>query len=305
LYAPGDDAGKQHMTKILEELKILPHDCWHLMPMLSNTQTQEHDLRSSNLTEKLKDALTRGRQHFHCAMTMTTKSNMREQQEQPQPQTEGPTVFLGMDAPDSINVDEIADAMISCGGGGSNCNSNSTRIPTSTSTFKSGFNSDLHSDSDSASALSAHICPCADGGYGMLCVSHNCPAASIFENVQWSCATTLESQVKALQDCGSIQPKNIRVGTTLMHDVDEPEDVHDLAERLCMRMRMRLSQTQTQTPLPQLQLFQQYTWNTLLECGIIEKQKRLLAVMKMLDNDTSTNTPPDQDRYHYCVCRPR
>jgi hypothetical protein len=112
-----------------------------------------------------------------------------------------------------------------------------------------------------------------------------------------------KSQVKALQDCDIAQEQqriSIRVGTTLVHGVDEPEDVYDFAERLCMRMRVNKEEdsnaSQTQTPT-----FPHCTWNTLLEC-VIEKRLTVQERVPEMQID-NTSTPPDQ--YHYCVCRPR
>lgn len=73
----------------------------------------------------------------------------------------------------------------------------------------------------------ARLCPAADGGYGMLSVPHSAPANAIFHNVRWSDPLTAISQLKALSD------NNITctIGR-LMHDIDEPEDVVGLVERL-------------------------------------------------------------------------
>lgn len=73
----------------------------------------------------------------------------------------------------------------------------------------------------------ARLCPAADGGYGMLSVPYAAPANAIFHNVRWSDPLTAISQLKALSD------NNIpcTIGR-LMHDIDEPEDVVGLVERL-------------------------------------------------------------------------
>jgi glycosyltransferase A (GT-A) superfamily protein (DUF2064 family) len=74
---------------------------------------------------------------------------------------------------------------------------------------------------------SAMMCPADDGGYGMLCVPESAWNLSIVEGVYWSHALTAISQMKALTD------KSIPVIVgQLMHDIDEPHDVHRLCERL-------------------------------------------------------------------------
>jgi glycosyltransferase A (GT-A) superfamily protein (DUF2064 family) len=73
----------------------------------------------------------------------------------------------------------------------------------------------------------ALLCPADDGGYGMLCVPPHAESSKIFSRIQWSHSLTAVSQIKALTD------QNIMVGIgTLMHDIDEPEDV----QRLCLRL---------------------------------------------------------------------
>lgn len=73
---------------------------------------------------------------------------------------------------------------------------------------------------------SAHMCPSVDGGYGMLSVPVSAPE-TIFDNILWSHPLTAISQVKALTDHGV----SVSIGR-LMHDIDEPEDVHALCDRL-------------------------------------------------------------------------
>eukprot|EP00980_Cylindrotheca_fusiformis_P020622 scaffold7691_cov97-Cylindrotheca_fusiformis.AAC.2 len=77
------------------------------------------------------------------------------------------------------------------------------------------------------SHTSALICPADDGGYGMLCVPSFACSRSVFQGVYWSHPLTAVSQMKALTD------KSIPVVVgQLMHDIDEPHDVHMLCERL-------------------------------------------------------------------------
>jgi hypothetical protein len=61
----------------------------------------------------------------------------------------------------------------------------------------------------------------------MLCVPASADADLIFKDVLWSQPLTAVSQIKALTDCNIV----VKLGR-LMHDVDEPEDVEQLCERL-------------------------------------------------------------------------
>lgn len=111
----------------------------------------------------------------------------------------GPVVFLGMDSP-QLPLEEMASAL---------------NVSTSASS------------EDGPAVEKALLCPCPDGGYGMLSVPANAPADKIFDGVQWSHPLTALSQLKALSDAGVA----IRMGR-LMYDMDEPDDVHDLCRRL-------------------------------------------------------------------------
>ena len=75
----------------------------------------------------------------------------------------------------------------------------------------------------------AYINPAQDGGYGMLCVPSEAPV-EIFSRVRWSSPLTAVSQMKALSDNGI----DTIVGS-LMSDIDESDDVLELAKRLCLR----------------------------------------------------------------------
>jgi len=79
-----------------------------------------------------------------------------------------------------------------------------------------------------ASPTTALLCPADDGGYGMLSVPWMADSSQTFGcGIGWSQSLTAISQVKALTDQGI----PVRIGT-LMHDIDEPEDVQRLCERL-------------------------------------------------------------------------
>ncbi len=89
----------------------------------------------------------------------------------------------------------------------------------------------VHGLQTSSKRNKAHMCPADDGGYGMLSVPRNAPSSRIFHGVRWSNKLTAVSQLKALSDCNV----DISIGK-MMNDVDEPDDVIRLAQRLiCSR----------------------------------------------------------------------
>ena len=73
----------------------------------------------------------------------------------------------------------------------------------------------------------ATLCPAGDGGYGMLCLPAIVPSTTVFSGVRWSHPLTALSQLKALTDLGI----PVRLGR-LMNDIDEPDDLQALANRL-------------------------------------------------------------------------
>jgi hypothetical protein len=119
------------------------------------------------------------------------------QQQQPQ----SSVVFLGMDSPE-LPLDEIIAAL-----------------------------SSTEHNSSNYHQQHAHLCPAADGGYGMLSVPAHAPAEAVFRGVKWSDPLTAVSQIKALTD---IEGVNVRLGQC-MHDIDETSDVKALCERLRLR----------------------------------------------------------------------
>lgn len=175
LYAPGTDDGREHMSQLLSKLynvSCASETPWILMPMLTS---KANDLTSSNLGDKLKDALQR----------------VRSQKKQNNAMDKSSVVFLGMDSPE-IPLNEVARGL----------------------------------QQYSSKAL---ICPSADGGYGMLSLPASAPI-SVFDGVLWSHPLTAVSQMKALTD------HNVQVVVgTLMRDIDEADDVHNLIKRLKQR----------------------------------------------------------------------
>ena len=115
----------------------------------------------------------------------------------------GGVVFLGMDAPE-LALDDIVQGL----------------------RLANNNNADNNNNNNNNNNNTAVLCPADDGGYGMLCVPSNAPL-TIFRGVHWSHSLTAVSQIKALTDC------HLKVSLgTLMYDIDEPEDVHRLCQRL-------------------------------------------------------------------------
>ncbi|KAL3773989.1 hypothetical protein HJC23_009719, partial [Cyclotella cryptica] len=228
MYAPGTKAGESHMISILQSLKLLHYsadgypqsegnDCmtkndfethgterWHLLPMLSPLETKStnthqslervNDLNSSALGYKLIDALERTRILF-----AHQKGDYQQNEA---------VLILGMDAPELPIEEIIYGLQVSSGNATSNQNVG------------------LGESKQRENRGRAHMCPAADGGFGLLSIPIHAPS-SIFTGVRWSNSLTAVSQLKALTDAGV----DIYVGK-LMFDVDDPSDVHELAARL-------------------------------------------------------------------------
>lgn len=214
------------MKELLEELQLvqLPIDHlqdrvgslgdednegWILLPMISA------DLNATNLGHILTDILARTRQ------------------QQSQLQMQGNIMFLGMDCPE-LPLEEILASLFGADGIDANSKEeiechNTNQIPAS------GINSSNKMNANVASSLaakgSAVLCPASDGGYGMLCVPPQARAEAVFAGIRWSDPLTALGQIKALTDCNI----PVRLGR-MMHDIDEPEDVHALCKRLSRRM---------------------------------------------------------------------
>jgi len=116
----------------------------------------------------------------------------------------GNTVFLGMDSP-IIPLSEIIYSL----------------------------------SSNSKNKEEAHLCPAQDGGYGMISIPFSLPSNQVFQGVRWSNPLTAVSQMKALTDCihkycdtaNTRCEISIKLGK-MMHDIDEPEDIWELANLL-------------------------------------------------------------------------
>jgi glycosyltransferase A (GT-A) superfamily protein (DUF2064 family) len=199
LYAPPTAQGASIMEALLQELGLGMSQQWTLRPMMA-----ANNLLASHLGSQLTQALIETRR-YQCQSYPTEQQ--QGQQQHPQQYAQSSVVFLGMDSPE-LPLDEIVAALSSTEDKRNNNNNNN--------------NHHQHH---------AHLCPAADGGYGMLSVPAHAPAEAVFRGVKWSHPLTAVSQIKALTD---IEGVNVRLGR-LMHDIDETSDVKALCERLRLR----------------------------------------------------------------------
>mmetsp|Transcript_41834 Transcript_41834/g.100842 ORF Transcript_41834/g.100842 Transcript_41834/m.100842 type:complete len:336 (+) Transcript_41834:153-1160(+) len=205
LYAPGDETGLSIMTSILDEIRI--EGCIGTEGECSSGTSRRcwrllpmisPNLQSSDLGDILQHALDR-----------VVKAPWNQNQEEQNTISTG-VVFLGMDSPEIALPDIVKGLQLAL----------------------------MVVDKDgeheaSESRLPALLCPSDDGGYGMLCVPSTSVSKGIFQNVYWSHPLTAVSQLKALTDA-SIP---VVLGQ-LMHDIDEPEDVTKLCQRLSSRAKI-------------------------------------------------------------------
>ena len=91
----------------------------------------------------------------------------------------------------------------------------------------------------SSTTLIHYFSPPSTGGYGLISIPKHAPSSRIFSGVRWSQPLTAVSQLKALTDSNI----DVSIGK-MMHDVDEPSDVHHLVKRLLL-LRYRNNDTQT------------------------------------------------------------
>jgi glycosyltransferase A (GT-A) superfamily protein (DUF2064 family) len=223
MYAPATGKAEAQLASILNSLNISCHSSgsipnasqWHLMPMMSSSEKKSagnlkssgthSDLTSSSLGEKLIDALERVR-------ALLANNNEMYQHNQS-------VLFLGMDSPE-IPIEEVVYGLHVSSG-----------KHTAHQTVESGCTRQFSNEGK------AHLCPANDGGYGLLSVPIHAPA-SIFSGVRWSNQLTALSQLKALTDAGV----GISIGK-LMYDIDEPEDVYLIADRLSKKKESRVTCT--------------------------------------------------------------
>lgn len=231
LYAPGTKEGESHMISILQSLRlpfavtmsqwsagsiggvgddkalmplpvlqtILTNNGWVLLPM--ELSTSNSDLTSSSLLGKiLVDALDTTRA---LLASLSKSSNNSVVTPCTTSKNNDAVLFLGMDSPE-LPLEEIVYGLQLSSG----------RLKRQDTV--NGVNNGK-----------AHLCPANDGGYGLLSIPKHAPSLQIFSRVRWSHLLTAVSQLKALTDCNV----DVSIGT-LMYDIDEPDDVHDLVTRL-------------------------------------------------------------------------
>ena len=211
MYAPGTKDSESLMISILQSLNIsyLSSDVssamdargWHLLPMISSMHSNSTNIQQSSInnatdltSSSLGDKLADTLERTRILLANNRELYNRNES----------VVFLGMDSPE-IPIEEVIHGL--------------------------QISSSRQSSSRQHNMLEvtygkAHLCPANDGGYGLLSVPIHAPC-SIFSGVRWSNHLTAVSQVKAMTDAGV----DVSLGK-LMFDVDEPEDVHLLAERL-------------------------------------------------------------------------
>lgn len=218
MYAPGTSEGEGIMSKILSDELNLPHKStplstssasssteetrrgeisnhWILMPMRLSASTDE--LRSSNLGERLSTALSSVRREVLCQRIDSSAApqtcNRSDTNKSPSENQQQPGVVFLGMDSPEIPLEEVAEA--------------------------------LYAAQHLSESL---ICPANDGGYGMIGVPAHANARAVFSGVRWSNELTALSQIKSLTD----HSVSVRLGK-LMNDIDEPNDLVQLAHRLC------------------------------------------------------------------------
>eukprot|EP00546_Thalassionema_frauenfeldii_P007503 CAMPEP_0178915888 /NCGR_PEP_ID=MMETSP0786-20121207/12298_1 /TAXON_ID=186022 /ORGANISM="Thalassionema frauenfeldii, Strain CCMP 1798" /LENGTH=285 /DNA_ID=CAMNT_0020589091 /DNA_START=140 /DNA_END=997 /DNA_ORIENTATION=+ len=116
----------------------------------------------------------------------------------------------------------------------------------------------------------ATLCPSQDGGYGMLCVSQACPS-KVFNDILWSHPLTALAQMKALTDQSII----VRIGR-IMHDIDEPEDVRQLIQKL------RSQQKEDKRILPNFKVLESSSISNPSSIAVEEKNGECVHTRKAL-----------------------
>ncbi len=222
---------------------------WILLPMKSTESKGGEcvsDLTSSSLRGKLADALERTRELIKMTKTSTIQSANANANEA--------VLFLGMDSPELPMEEVVYGLKISSGD-----NRLSLQRHDEVPNHKSEHYNICIDNAGLETYGRAHLCPAGDGefwgetriakatnvtamlirfsttsigGYGLLSIPIHAPSSKIFSGVRWSQPLTAVSQLKALTDSNV----DVSIGK-LMHDVDEPPDVHDLVKRLLLHSR--------------------------------------------------------------------
>jgi hypothetical protein len=220
-YAPPTNEGCQMMQHIVDTCHnsdgSLIKDDWTLLPIDNtkpNTTTgvpmMKYESQSNNLSNILSNVVRTG-QTRHSSNIPTT------------------VILFGMDAPE-IPMNEIY------------------RILTTTSTTRRPplpITSTSVSQVSSSTTTTAFLCPAYDGGYAMLSIPPLNSLQimdSIFQSVSpyWSHPLTAITQIKALSDVGI----STVIGP-MVHDIDTPDDVLALIQRLKSKSKISTDTTKT------------------------------------------------------------
>jgi glycosyltransferase A (GT-A) superfamily protein (DUF2064 family) len=206
MYAPGTNAAESQLISILQSLKLAHYsgdcnpsdtECWHLLPMISfNEQQPRLEANTTDLTTSSLGAKLIDALQRTRALLSENKAIYQNNES---------VLFLGMDSPDIPIEEVIYGLQIS-------------------SKQKMQHNNEFEAQMQTRGK--AHLCPANDGGYGLLSLPIHAPS-HIFSGIRWSNRLTAVSQLKALTDAGI----DVSLGQ-LMFDIDEAEDVYQLAERL-------------------------------------------------------------------------
>lgn len=234
LYAPPTESARALMQSILHEVEqqadSLLHDGaqqlpWTLEPVVQMVEDDSPSVRKDGhnnnnnthgagtcLTAILQHALAMARQRQERLWRQYVSSISSSSAGDPaQNCHRGRVVFLGMDCPE-LPLQELVAL---------------TRVPVPNQ------HTGESSSSSTTTTTTALLCPAADGGYGLLAVPVNAPD-TIFDGVLWSHSLTAVSQLKALTDAGMTKNNGVVLGP-LMHDIDTPDDVDALRNRLLLR----------------------------------------------------------------------
>ncbi|KAL7433412.1 hypothetical protein ACHAXH_005952 [Discostella pseudostelligera] len=278
LYAPDTKSGELQMESILRLLN-LPYanstkaqqlgrslSEWVLLPMKSSVQNETEsnsDLTSSSLGDKLTDALDRTRE----LMRMTKSSTIQNTNNYNEV-----VLFLGMDSPELPMEEVVYGLQISSG---------NKWLRNDMPDHKS--KRDCIDNTLTATFGRAHVCPAVDGGYGLISIPGHAPSSKVFSGVRWSQPLTAVSQLKALTDSNV----DVSIGK-LMHDVDEPSDVHELVKRLhhyCNYHTQTIKSdgqtfdvltssstgSRATVSIAEPQSFPRHTWKALADMNLIQK----------------------------------
>lgn len=125
--------------------------------------------------------------------------------------------------------------------------------------------------------------PYTTGGYALISIPGHAPSSKVFSGIRWSQPLTAVSQLKALTDSNV----DVSIGK-MMHDVDEPSDVHELVERLhhyrndhtqrnksegqtCDVLTSLSTGSRATVSITEPQPFPRHTWKALVDMNLIQK----------------------------------